>query len=573
VAPIIAILGSALVGSAALALDVGLYYSGNRALQSVTQAAALSAAIDPANALTRARAYLVANGYPASAVQSAQVGRYCADMTLASSARFVPTGTTGPCPGNEQSTAVRLKTSLPNQQYVMAMLGNASPTATLSATATAARIDEAGLEMTSGALTLNVGIVNALLTALTGSNIALSSAQLQTLLGSEIDAGIFFDKLAARVGQTGSYATLVSQPVTMAQLLGAAADASRASNATATAAVLDSLSGQIGGSISVPLAGLFDLGVWEKMPVGHADAQTGLRAGLNAYQLIAYALQTNSRSVSIPGLNVGVAGIASVELMGTSSGSIERARFGFGPNGETRVSTAVTRIKLNVNVANLASIPVVNALGLGLLSVRVPLLIEIGAGTADLSSISCGQEAATDSVVRVSGSAGLLRAFIGTPPADAMAQPFRALSASDFSPVTLANVPLLLRLTLRVYAGPVIGNATPQTREFRRVSGGNGIIGKPPYGGSPAPIGDNSQLSPLFTDLGSHLQIDAEVPVLGVYIPAGNITAPVTSLVGGLVGALGVDPLLDTLLGGLGVRAGFASIWVTGVRCGVPVLV
>jgi uncharacterized membrane protein len=579
VAPIIAILGSTLIGSAALALDVGLYYNGNRALQSVTQAAALSAAIDPANALTRARAYLVANGYPASAVQSAHVGRYCADMTLTSTARFVPAGTTGsPCSGNGQSTAVRLTTSLPNQQYVMAMLGTASPTANLTATATAARIDEAGMEMTSGALTLDVGIVNALLTALTGSNIALNASQIQTLLGSEIDAGIFFDKLAARVGQTGTYASLVSQTVTMTQLLGAAADASRASNATATATVLDSLAGQIGGSIPVPLAGLFDLGVWEKMPVGHADAQTGLRAGLNAYQLIAYALQTNNRNARTNGLNVTVPAqsgvrIASVELAGTASGLVERARFGFGPQGETRVSTAVTRIKLNVHIANLNAISLIQTLGLVNVNATIPILIEIGAGTADLSSISCGQEAATDSVVRVSGSAGLLRAFIGTAPADAMTQPFRALNPSDFSPVTLVEVPLLLRLTLGAYAGPIIGDATPLTREFRRTSGGNGIIGLPPYGGSPAPIGNNAQLAPLLTDLGNGLHIDADLPLLGVLIHSGPLTGSVTSLVGGLVRGLGVDPLVDTLLGGLGVRAGFASIWVTGVRCGVPVLV
>jgi uncharacterized membrane protein len=34
-----------------------------------------------------------------------------------------------------------------------------------------------------------------------------------------------------------------------------------------------------------------------------------------------------------------------------------------------------------------------------------------------------------------------------------------------------------------------------------------------------------------------------------------------------------VDPLVDGLLGALGVQLGFVDTWVTGVRCGVPVLV
>jgi uncharacterized membrane protein len=43
--------------------------------------------------------------------------------------------------------------------------------------------------------------------------------------------------------------------------------------------------------------------------------------------------------------------------------------------------------------------------------------------------------------------------------------------------------------------------------------------------------------------------------------------------VGTLVGGLGVDTLVTDLLSALGVSAGYANVWVTGTRCGVPVLV
>jgi len=34
-----------------------------------------------------------------------------------------------------------------------------------------------------------------------------------------------------------------------------------------------------------------------------------------------------------------------------------------------------------------------------------------------------------------------------------------------------------------------------------------------------------------------------------------------------------VDPLLDSVLAALGIQLGDASVWVTGARCGVPVLI
>jgi uncharacterized membrane protein len=33
------------------------------------------------------------------------------------------------------------------------------------------------------------------------------------------------------------------------------------------------------------------------------------------------------------------------------------------------------------------------------------------------------------------------------------------------------------------------------------------------------------------------------------------------------------DPLLDNVLAALGIELGHATVWTTGVRCGVPVLI
>jgi len=54
------------------------------------------------------------------------------------------------------------------------------------------------------------------------------------------------------------------------------------------------------------------------------------------------------------------------------------------------------------------------------------------------------------------------------------------------------------------------------------------------------------------------------VPETG--LPA--VIGPVTKLVGTVV-----DPLLTNVLAALGVQVGSATVWTTGARCGVPVLI
>ncbi len=579
VAPIVAIMGSVLIAASALALDVGVYYLGERDLRSATEAAALSAAINPADGLGRAQRFMVMNGYPASVVQSVEIGRYCADMTLAATARFVAAGSTA-CPGNGRSTAVRLRTAQESRKFLSRIMGDASPIPMMQATATAARIDEAGLAMTTGVLGVS-GLVNSVLSALVGHNIALSAQQFSALLGANIDAGLFFDALATEVGETGTYADLVGRTVPFAKLMAASQVAAGASGNSVALGALQSLSTQVGASVDVPLAGLFDLGVWEKMPVGGSNEKPGLRAGLNAYQLIAYALQTGNRSTILPnGLNLGIPHVAEVKVAGSVAGTLDRPRFAFGPAGETSVSTAALRLLLKVKIVDLNGL--VDGLGLSVLntlllnpllsglSVDLPLLVEVGPGTAQVSSISCGQESATDARVGVTAQSGFLRAYLGNLPANAMSPTMPAIAPASVTSVDLLNAVGLLTVNVRAVVGPVIGQSA--TLDFGQTSG-NGTIGHPPLPGAPARIGNSSQVAPLLDSLGGALTINATILGFSTGPLVNGLLTSVGNLVGGILHALGVDPLVDTLLGALGVQAGFSDVWVTGVRCGVPVLV
>src|SRR5690606_26876468 len=149
------------------------------------------------------------------------------------------------CPGNGQATAVRLHTAAPSRRFLSSLLGPADPIPELAATATAARIDEAGLGLTSGIVTVSNPLltqVNDLLGALLGTRLALGTADVEALMQGTVDAGLFFDALARRVGETGTYSDLVARTVPLTDVLHAAAEAARDA---ATAAALETAAGQV----------------------------------------------------------------------------------------------------------------------------------------------------------------------------------------------------------------------------------------------------------------------------------------------------------------------------------------
>ncbi|MDB5685512.1 MAG: hypothetical protein JWR77_101 [Rhizorhabdus sp.] len=590
IAPLVAVAAAALVASTALALDVGVYYVGNRDLRSATEAAALSAAIDPYNAEARARAYLASNGYPEADLQSIQVevGRYCADISMAAGTRFVPMGSNA-CPGNGLSTAVRLHTTKASRQYFAGVFGALSPIPLMSATATAARVDEAGLGITTGVLGLSgltasvVNLVNAILSKLLGITLNLDSSQLSALLATNVDAATFFHTLAAGDDDI-TYGEVASSTVTLTQLLAAAQAASGSAPPPALTGALAKFASA--GGLQIPLAGLFDLGVWEKIPVGDASEQQNLKAGLNAYQLITYALQAHAGGidVTLTGTQAGMPALTQVRLIDSWQGQVARARFAFGPQGETRVNTSALRLQLTLKVSGLGTLlagvgtvldqlllaPVKVLLNALVGGVDVPLLIDVGAGSANVASIGCGQESASDARVGVNAQTGLLTAYLGHLPANAMSSTMPAIQASDVGMTDMVNV-VGLNVKIKAAVGPVTG--TSATLDFRQGNGGNGVIGHPPSPGTSARVGNTAQLGSMLTGLGSNLQVDATLLGMKTGPLVNGLVANVGALVGGLLSALNVDGLVDTLLAALGIQAGFADIWVTGARCGVPVLV
>lgn len=609
VTPMVAALAVPLIGAAGFALDVGLYYVQNQQLRTATEAAALAAAVNPNDAYNRANTYLGKNGFPGLLnPNDVKLGRYCADKNITDpKARFI--GPAANCPGSistdPQANAVRVTATKDSTRFLTNVLGSFNPIPKLAATATAARIDEAGIATTGNILgtdgTKLVGgllqSVNTLLGQLLGITLALTDEQVIAMMQHNVDAGNFFDRLAVNLGLVSgvgrtkadiTYGRVLEEKASMKDLLLSAA---QASSDGITSQALASLAGSVSADRVIDLHGLFGLGVWKNMPVGEANAQPGLRAGLNAYQLLTYAAQAKgASSLDLSSLTGAAFPDSTVKLTIIGSTPTNRPRFSFGPAGETSVSTSVSRLQLKVRLVDTGIssglLSVLRLLGVSIdLASNVPVLISIGDSNASIKAIRCPQtgEQARDAQVDVAVSPALISAYVGEVRADAVNSTMPYIDPAAVTPVTILNAKLLgiplTSITAKAVALPVTGGDTTVT--FGPRGSGNPQIGTPGSAqsaeitGSPYARSNKVLLGQTISTLVTNLDIQPSVAgiSLNILTPllqfAGNLLKPLlTGLLDGLVG-----PVLDNLLAALGLDLGNTRVWVTGARCGIPVLV
>ncbi|WP_232495845.1 TadG family pilus assembly protein [Novosphingobium kaempferiae] len=580
IAPAVAVLGVPLLLSAGLALDVALYYSGNRELRIATEAAALAAAMEPARAQARAQDYLNRNGYSDPTIlKRVEVGYYCANINRDSGSRFVAAGSpdTVNCPGSSTVNAVRLTTGEPSRRFLTGALGDASPIPDLAATASAARVDEAGISVTSGLLTVTNTLVNAvndLLGALIGIKLRLTTADIEALMGGNVDAGLFFDALARRSGQTGTYGQLVEGTYGLQDLVLSAAEAAGDAR---TGNALRTFGSQVGNGYRVPLSGLFGLGVWKNMPVGEADVKPSLRAGMNAYQLVSYAVQAGPGVIDASDLVSLVVPNSTVAIRAASSGLTNRPRFAFGPVGETLVGTSMLRLQVDVKLINLNVLNLVNG------EANVPLVVDVDAADARVSGIDCTGETEQNSRTRVNVTAnsGLVNVYLGrlvNP--NAMTKALPPLSNSDFEYGKILDLNVLnilgglsvAQVQGKAIVKPVLGRTSANVIFG---PGGNGTIGTVAVPGQGVVVGNRFQVGATLQGVTNNLQLQTclvSLVCVGSDTQAVSAVLGVVNAVGGVLGST-TDPLLDNVLAALGVQLGHATVWTNGVRCGVPVLI
>ena len=361
-------------------------------------------------------------------------------------------------------------------------------------------------------------LLNPLVNGLLGSNICLSAATYNGLLGSQVSLLQIVNNLNLNVGTIDQ---VLNTQVTLAQLINATIQAlSPAQVANINIADLVKLTtGTLGGTL---------LKLGDLINVGAADGLAALNAQINVLDLINVGtLQVaNKNNLVNLGANIDLGGLAQV---GLQLRLIEPPQMAVGGVG-TVATSAQVRLALNVNVL------------LGL--VNLPLFIDVAPGQAKLQSLQCNApQSATFQITTGVAEVCLANGQTG------MGAP---LSCPDVTKP--ANQVAVLPLVNLGINAPLLSSTTTTT------------LFPPPPAGVPS-SGPSSKLvgSSLGTILGGILQPGTFV-FGGLLSLLNPLLLTLGTVLNPILGAVG--SLLDATFALLGLGIGQSTLNLSSISCG-----
>jgi uncharacterized membrane protein len=536
-----AIMGAGLmtliIGCAALGVDLGSIFADRRRTQSATDLAAIVAASNLTNATNAASATVVKNNYPASALVSVELGTYTPSAAIAPQSRFVT-----PAVGTANAARVTLSTQTP-LYFAKYITGSNQFTIRTSATATSTAL--ASFAIGSRLLSINNGLLNAILGSMLGTTFSLSVMDYQSLASANIDAFSFLSAVATRANLTAAtYDTVLTSNLKVSDIVAAMLSTQQAQNGASSATTaLSTISQAMNGiSTRMQLGSLIDVGPYAGLPTG-TTPQAGVSLQL-LNLLSATGAVANGTNQIATGVNLSLPGIASASLVATIG---ERAQgsgwVAVGSQGAS-VHTAQTRILLSIQL--IGTPPAV--------AVNLPVYVEIASGTATLNAVSCGYPNVTTSSVTLGVTPGIVDAWIGNVTIADMTN----FSTKPNPPAaTLVNLGVIT-VSGRAHAG--MGNTTPTSVNFSYADISSQTV---------KTVTTTNFTSSLTSSLLGNLALNVNVGPLGLPIP--GLGSTVSNVLSGATGS--VDQLLAAVLATFGVGIGQADVWVTGVRCDGAVLV
>jgi uncharacterized membrane protein len=523
----------ALIASAAVAVDVGSLYLASRRLQGVADAAALAAANRPSDPMGAATRTVTANALDAT-VAAAVPGRYAAYRATATAARFVA--------GGSSPDAVRV-TLVQDAPLFFARALSGRATTRISASATAARIDYAAFSIGSRLAGVSGGLPGAILSALAGGDLSLSVMDYEALARADVDVLSFSRALGTRAGvSAGGFSDMLAASATLPQAVSAIADALAAGGGDpAAVAALRAAAIRVPGT-TIHAADLIDPGLFAALD--HGDARNPIRADALSLLREELAIAGGARQVAID-LPVST-GLASARLwLAVGERPAHSPWLAIARDGSVIVRTAQMRLYLDAKLAGAAT--------LGLVSLRLPLYVELARASAKLSTISCSGGPANATVTLdvqpAIGSAAIADVDTGT------------LAAFGS---TLMEKPAILAHALVVDLGGSAHVAIGGTG-WTPVSFSRADIAA----GTTRTVSTSDTARSLASSLAGGLALSASALSLSVPLPA--VAGPVVSAL--RAAAPAVDTLLNQVLATLGIGLGQADVRVDGVRCGRPTLV
>ncbi|MCC6984586.1 MAG: hypothetical protein IT535_15065 [Bauldia sp.] len=514
--------------------DTAIIYLHKRRAQGMTDLAAMTAVRLITAADAAARGTLADNGFGGAVSVAVTPGRYTPDAGIAASARFAP--------GNADPNAVRVvMVSEPPVVLWNVFIGGEAPRVTTEAIATTTGL--ASIAIGSRLASLNGGVLNSILGQLLGGSINLSVMDYNALLETQVDLVDFIDMLAADVALADdNYGDLADLQVGPADVAGVLGDLLREEGATSSVLLAVSRFATAASGGALDLDELVDLGPLETVPVGGSP---GMQAKVSAFDLLfASARLADGAHAAVVETGFDIGAVSFTLKLAIGEGMQETGWVAVGDEGTT-VSTAQTRLYLEARVG-----------GNGVLTgnqVRVPIYLEVAAGTATIDDIVCGWNAA-DSRVLVNARPGIAELWLGNiNPANLP----NFGSAMNPGSAIVVETPLV---RARAYANVEVANpnATRLTFSYSDIASGTlKTIGTSSY--------LSSALSTLLTEA------DIEVELLGLGLGLGTVGHLLGKILGDLVTP--VDSVIYNALRAAGIGVGELDVRVGGVRCDGSALV
>ena len=525
------------IGMAAFAVDLGAVQLDTRRLQGVADAAALAAASgDPTKAQVTAQAAVTAAGFPRSVTAQVIPGNYVQDASIAAASRFTPLS-------NGSGNAMRVVLQSTSPTFFARIFGKTN--IVISRQATAAQQRYAAFSIGSRLASLDGGLLNSYLSALTGSNVSLSVMDYQSLVGADVDLLRFLPLLRTSAGLKAlTFGDVLNSNVSTPQVLNAIASALSADGQPAAATAIKNLLNVSGGQ-SLTLSALIDAGPFATQ----SEGGTGL-AKVNALAMATAVLQLASqqRQVALD-LGASVPGLASTKVfLAVGQRQAQSPWITITASGAPILHTAQTRLFVQAQLAP----TLISGLG-GLVSINLPLFVELAGAEGRLNAINCA--GGTTPSTTLDARTDAVRAAIGN---------INTSALNDFStPINPTETTLVHALLVDVVGSSNI--STGASEPWQQLTFGLPAI----QAGQSQTISQTVPVNGLATSLVQ--QANLAVVLAGLRVPVSPLLQPVTSALQLVSPAL--DTLLMTVTGTLGVGIGQADLRVTGMRCGAAVLV
>jgi uncharacterized membrane protein len=263
---------------------------------------------------------------------------------------------------------------------------------------------------TLGSYSSRNSFMNAALGGLVGGSISLTAVSYDGLASAEVTLGAIWTKLGL---DAGSVSDVLTSQISLVDLMQAQIDILTAQGGAANlsaATALTTIRNATSASLHFTFQDLLDLGL--SVPGSAADAT------VNVLTLTTVAAQVANGSnavtfnmpVAVPGVASGLIRMAFIEPPVIAVGAAEQDAQG---NWVTHARTAQARIFLDMTLASGITV------GTTSVPVRLPLYIEAGRASADLTSIGC-QTNNINSTTTVAATSDALAAYIGDVSSGAM---------------------------------------------------------------------------------------------------------------------------------------------------------